>query len=48
MAGPFGRNTSIYGFVFYAWGVRRELPMQELKSYSSFKDRMLEPRPSAS
>ena len=31
-----------YGFVFYTWGVRRELPMQELKSYSSFKDRMLE------
>jgi glutathione S-transferase len=30
-----------YGFVFYAWGVRRELPMAELKSYSAFKDRML-------
>jgi len=30
-----------YGFVFYTWGVRRELPMAELKSYSAFKDRML-------
>jgi glutathione S-transferase len=30
-----------YGFVFYTWGVRRELPMQELKNYSAFKDRML-------
>jgi glutathione S-transferase len=31
-----------YGFVFYTWGVRRELPVQELKNYSSFKDRMLQ------
>jgi glutathione S-transferase len=31
-----------YGFVFYTWGVRRELPMAELKNYSAFKDRMLE------
>ena len=31
-----------YGFVFYAWGFRRELPMQELKSYTAFKDRMLQ------
>ena len=30
------------GFVFYTWGVRRELPMAELKNYSAFKDRMLE------
>jgi glutathione S-transferase len=30
-----------YAFVFYAWGVRRELPMAELKHYSAFKDRML-------
>lgn len=29
-----------YAFVFYTWGVRRELPMGELKSYSAFKDRM--------
>jgi glutathione S-transferase len=29
-----------YGFVFYTWGARRELPMAELKSYSAFKDRM--------
>jgi len=30
-----------YGFVFYTWGVRRELPMGELKSYTAHKDRML-------
>jgi glutathione S-transferase len=30
-----------YAFVFYAWGVRRELPMAQLKHYSAFKDRML-------
>jgi glutathione S-transferase len=30
-----------YGFVFYSWGVRRELPMAELKNYTAFKDRML-------
>jgi glutathione S-transferase len=30
-----------YGLVFYAWGFRRELPMQELKDYSALKDRML-------
>ena len=30
-----------YGLVFYTWGVRRELPMGELKNYTSFKDRML-------
>ena len=31
-----------YGFVFYTWGVRRELPMNELKNYSRLKDRMIE------
>jgi glutathione S-transferase len=30
-----------YAFVFYTWGVRRELPMGELKNYAAFKDRML-------
>jgi glutathione S-transferase len=30
-----------YAFVFYTWGVRRELPMAELKGYAAFKDRML-------
>lgn len=30
-----------YAFVFYTWGVRRELPMAELKSYTAFKDRMV-------
>jgi glutathione S-transferase len=31
-----------YGFVFYTWGVRRELPMAELKNYTAFKDRMMQ------
>src|SRR5215212_4809410 len=31
-----------YGFVFYTWGVRRELPMNDLKNYTAFKDRMLQ------
>jgi glutathione S-transferase len=31
-----------YAFVFYTWGVRRELPMGELTHYTAFKDRMLE------
>jgi glutathione S-transferase len=30
-----------YGLVFYGWGIRRELPMHELKNYTAFKDRML-------
>jgi glutathione S-transferase len=30
-----------YAFVFYVWGVRRELPMAELTSYAAFKDRMM-------
>lgn len=30
-----------YAFVFYSWGVKRELPMAELKSYTALKDRML-------
>lgn len=29
-----------YGLVFYVWGVRRGLPMGELKNYTAFKDRM--------
>jgi glutathione S-transferase len=40
----FGDSYSVldpYGFVFYVWGVRRELPMGELKNYTAFKDRML-------
>ena len=31
-----------YAFIFYVWGLRRELPVAELKNYTSFKDRMLE------
>jgi len=34
--------TDPYAFVLYTWGVRRELPMAELKNYSVFKDRMLQ------
>ena len=31
-----------YAFVFYTWGVRRELPMAELANYTAFKNRMLQ------
>lgn len=30
-----------YAFTFFTWGVRRELPMSELKNYTAFRDRML-------
>jgi glutathione S-transferase len=30
-----------YAFTFYTWGVRRELPMGELKNYTAHKERML-------
>jgi glutathione S-transferase len=30
-----------YAFTFYTWGVRRELPMGELKDYTAHKERML-------
>jgi glutathione S-transferase len=29
-----------YALDFYVWGVRREVPMAELKNYTAFKDRM--------
>jgi len=35
-----------YAFVFYTWGVRRELPMAEIKNYGAHKDRLLK-RPAA-
>ena len=41
----FGDQYSVldpYGFVFYTWGIRRELPVAELKNYTAFKDRMLQ------
>jgi glutathione S-transferase len=31
-----------YALVVYAWGLRRELPVWELKNYTAFKDRMLQ------
>src|SRR5580704_1585965 len=30
-----------YALVFYTWGVRRELPMAELKNYTAHKDRLM-------
>jgi len=33
-----------YGLVFYGWGARSELPMQELAAYTAWKDRMLKRR----
>jgi len=40
----FGDKYSVldpYGLVFYTWGVRRELPVGELKNYTAFKERMI-------
>jgi glutathione S-transferase len=31
-----------YALVFYAWGLRRELPVAELRNYTELKDRMLQ------
>lgn len=31
-----------YAFVLYTWGVRRGVPMAEMKNYTAFKDRMLQ------
>jgi glutathione S-transferase len=30
-----------YAFTFYTWGVRREIPVAELKNFTAHKDRML-------
>jgi glutathione S-transferase len=30
-----------YAFTFYTWGLRRELPVSDLKSYTAFRNRML-------
>lgn len=30
-----------YAFVFYVWGIRRELPVTELGNYTALKDRMV-------
>jgi glutathione S-transferase len=30
-----------YAFIFYVWGVRRELPVGELKNYTAHRDRMV-------
>jgi glutathione S-transferase len=30
-----------YAFTFYVWGVRRELPVRDLKNYTAHRDRML-------
>jgi glutathione S-transferase len=30
-----------YALVFYGWGVRANLPMQDLANYTAWKDRML-------
>jgi glutathione S-transferase len=28
--------------VFYSWGMRAELPLKDLKNYTTWKDRMLQ------
>jgi glutathione S-transferase len=39
-----GRFTVLdpYGFVFYTWGLRHNLPMAELTNYTAFKERLLQ------
>ncbi len=36
-----------YGLVFYAWGLRQDLPMTQFKNYTGLRDRMLQ-RPAVS
>jgi glutathione S-transferase len=31
-----------YALVFYSWGVKREFPVAQMKSYSAAKERMLQ------
>ena len=31
-----------YALVFYSWGVKRELGVQQMKNYSAAKDRMMQ------
>ena len=33
--------ADLYAMVFYGWGVRIELPVKELKSYTALKDRVI-------
>lgn len=38
-----GKEYSVidaYAFVFYAWGIKRELPVKEMKNYTAFAERM--------
>ena len=40
-----GQHYSVldpYAFIFYVWGFRREFPVQELKHFTAFKERMLQ------
>ena len=43
----FDRYTVLdpYGALSSTWGVRRQLPMAELKNYTAFKNRMIERPP---
>ncbi len=42
MNGDQYTTSDPYALVFYGWGLRPQLPMKELKSFTAFKDRMLE------
>ena len=39
--GPQYTTCDPYALVFYSWGGRANLPMQDLKNYTAWKDRML-------
>lgn len=42
MQGDAFTTCDPYALVFYGWGARIELPVKDLKSYTAWKDRMLE------
>ena len=42
MQGDQFTTADPYALVFYGWGKRIELPMEELKNYTAWKDRMLQ------
>lgn len=34
-------SVDAYAFIFWTWGIRRELPMRELKNFAAHRDRMM-------
>lgn len=42
MMGAQFTTCDAYAMVFYSWGLRAELPLQDLKHFTAWKDRMLQ------